>query len=251
MKYIVNCVLLISIAIYSSGRPLSEWTPTADVTLIDECLKKSLHRINNDQNVEYSQSDAKDIVCATHIEDGLHIKLSFTLERQRWECALYKLNVETLSIQTDKCEQVEDDNQQKNQPSSDNDQEVDDEAEIDKMNQQNQNTNDDNEEHDDEAEFDKTNQQIQNTNDDEEHDDEADFEKESNSNAQNVENDHEKDSNKSNDNENNDQVSEQKTAIEEKNTEVNNEGEDNNNTNKEGEETNNSNEGEDTNTNNE
>ncbi|CAF0876765.1 unnamed protein product [Adineta ricciae] len=175
MKNLVNFVLLLCIAHASYGRYLEDWNPTTDEALIEEALKKSLKSISIQQNVDLSQTDVADIACETHFENGLHIKLTFSLEKQKWECALYKSSVEVIGIENAKCEQVEQENPPSNtqdeqqEPVKDNEVEADDEAQIDATSQQNR---DNEEEHDDEADV----QQQSNTNTEQEteHDDEKD-----------------------------------------------------------------------------
>jgi hypothetical protein len=87
------------------------------------------------------------IVCLTQINNGINIKLTFNFREQRWECLLYKSLIESLSIQYEKCRQIDQDNTpiEASKTNNDDEEEEDDEAKIDKMNQNNRSEKDEEE----------------------------------------------------------------------------------------------------------
>ena len=139
MKNISKFLLLALIVNYSHGRYLAKWSISTDQSLIDECLNKALRHISIDQGKDVSQSKVENLVGKTQFINGLNINLFFHLEQQRWKCSFYKSTIETLGIQYEKCNQV--DNQdspeqiQQKLSAPDNAEEKDDEAEIDELRQ--------------------------------------------------------------------------------------------------------------------
>ena len=109
MNIIWNLVfLLILIVNNSHAKNIDGSSGTTDESIVEDCLKIALHKINRDEG-DNDDADAKvtNIVCKTRIKDGINIKLSFDRGQQRWECSFYKSFVQTLPIQYEKCTQIE------------------------------------------------------------------------------------------------------------------------------------------------
>jgi hypothetical protein len=138
MKIIWNLVFLLTLIVnYSYSRNVLGWSTTTDRSTIDECLKVALSHIHADKHdTDQYKPKVKNIVCKTKISNGIHIKLYFDLEKQKWECLFYKSFVETLSVQYEKCSQIEKENSpEKPQVNNIKEDDDDDEAKIDEINQ--------------------------------------------------------------------------------------------------------------------
>jgi hypothetical protein len=133
-------IIIVLLVNYSHGRYVSEWSTSSDNSLIDECLRKSLKYINRMQESKATLSDISKIVCKTQFYNGINIKLTFQLQEQAWECLLYKSLVQILSVQYEKCVQIDKENlpediPQRLESKKKNSDVGDDEAKIDKLRQ--------------------------------------------------------------------------------------------------------------------
>ena len=108
MKILWHFLLVVLLATGSRQRFISRWSETTNPALLEESLRKVASHLNPDHDNADLLSKASNVIFRTRFFNGIHIKLCFTLEQQRWKCFLYKSVVKTLSVQYENCTRLQD-----------------------------------------------------------------------------------------------------------------------------------------------
>ena len=106
----MKCVILLLVSLVHwsvAEQLLGGWSTATDPSLIEDCLRKGLASIRGGHVNNDELSQASDVVCKTQIVNGMNIRLTFVLDKQRWRCTYYKSFIATLDTQLEECKQLQ------------------------------------------------------------------------------------------------------------------------------------------------